>query len=89
MKLAELNLEEAAKQAAGNWKQFHCFIWFRKNELDDPDQWAVIYTNHRDSGLIDQSNAAVIRRLLQPFSEGDDPDVVPESHSHWAVGLSR
>lgn len=23
---------------------------------------------------------------VKPFSEGDDPDVVFESHSHWAVG---
>lgn len=84
MKLADLNLEDAAKQAAGNWKHFHCFIWFRRDELEDPDQWAVVYTNHRDSGLIDQSNAAVTQRLLKPFVESGD--VVPESHSHWAVG---
>ena len=44
----------------------------------------MIYTNHRDSGLIDQSNAAVTARLLQPFVASGD--VVPESHSHWAVG---
>ena len=24
--------------------------------------------------------------MLSPFTEGDDPDVVAESHSHWAVG---
>ena len=23
---------------------------------------------------------------MEPFTEGDDPDVVMESHSHWAVG---
>ena len=23
---------------------------------------------------------------MEPFTEGDDPDVVFESHSHWAVG---
>ena len=86
MKLAELNLEEAAEQAAGNWQTFNCFVWFRRDELSDPEKWAVIYTHHRDSGLLDQSNAAVTQRLLQQFSEGNDPDVVPESHSHWAVG---
>ena len=51
-----------------------------------PENWAIIYTHHRDSGLLDQSNAAAIGQVLQPFAEGDDPDVVFESHSHWAVG---
>ena len=61
-------------------------MWFRRNEIDDAGNWAVIYTQNRDSGLLDQSNAAVIEKALQPFSDGDDPDVVFESHSHWAVG---
>ena len=86
MKLGELDIDEAAKKAAGNWQDFTCFVWFRDRELEDADQWAVIYTHHRDSGLLDQSNAAVIAIALEPFTEGDDPDVVFESHSHWAVG---
>ena len=86
MQIAELTIEDAAKEAAGNWQRFTCFVWFRDSEITDADQWAVIYTHHRDSGLLDQSNAAVIRRSLVPFTEGDDPDVVFESHSHWAVG---
>ena len=86
MKLGELDIEDAATKAAGNWQRFTCFVWFRDSEITDADQWAVIYTHHRDSGLLDQSNAAVIRRSLVPFTEGDDPDVVFESHSHWAVG---
>ncbi len=84
--LGELTLEEAAKQAAGNWRNFDCFVWYRKNEVADPDNWAIMYTHHRDSGLLDQSNASVIETALEPFSQGDDPDVAPESHSHWAVG---
>ena len=51
-----------------------------------PGDWAIIYTHHRDSGLMDQSNAAAIEEALKPFTEGDDPDVVFESHFHWAVG---
>lgn len=86
MKLGELDIEEAAKKTAGNWQDFHCFVWFRDRELSDADQWAIIYTHNRDSGLLDQSNAAVIERELAPFAEGDDPDLVFESHSHWAVG---
>lgn len=84
--LGELDLEDAAKQAAGNWKRFNCFVWFRDCDLEDADQWAVIYTHNRDSGLLDQSNAAVIEKAMTPFIGDDDPDVVFESHSHWAVG---
>jgi len=67
--LATLDLEEAARKAAGNWQQFKCFVWFRAKELQDADQWAVIYTHNRDSGLLDQSNAAFIAKALQPFAE--------------------
>jgi hypothetical protein len=84
--LAELTLEEAAHKAAGNWRKFDCFVWHRRSELEDPDNWGIVYTHHRDSGLLDQSNAAVIERTLERFTESDDPDVVFETHSHWAVG---
>ena len=84
--LGELDLEEAAAAAAGNWRKFDCFVWFRDTELDDAENWAVIYTHHRDSGLLDESNAAVIAKALESFIDGDDPDVVFESHDHWAVG---
>ena len=86
MRLGEMTLEEAAKQAAGNWQRFGCFVWFRDRYLEDADKWAVVYTHNRDSGLLDQSNAAAIKKAMEPFAEGDDPDVVFESHSHWAVG---
>ena len=84
--LGTLDLQDAAQKAAGNWQSFNCFVWFRDRELNDADQWAVIYTHNRDSGLLDQSNAGVIEKAMKPFSEGDDSDVVFESHSHWAVG---
>jgi hypothetical protein len=61
-------------------------VWYRESDIPDPENWAVLYTHHRDSGLLDLSNASVIRKRLLPFTEGDDPDVVFESHSHWAVG---
>ena len=85
-KLGELTLEEAARKAAGNWKQFDCFIWWREDDLDDADHWSMVYTSNRDSGLLDQSNAVQIKQALKPFTEGDNPDVVEESHHHWAVG---
>ncbi len=84
--LGELTIEEAATKAAGNWREFDCFVWHRRSELADPENWAIFYTHHRDSGLLDQSNASVIEKALEPFIDGDDHDVVFESHSHWAVG---
>jgi hypothetical protein len=78
---------EAAKDIMGNWRKFDCFAWHRGFHLDDADKWAVIYLSNRDSGLLDQSNAAVILKALTPYIEQDDPDVVVERHSHWAVGF--
>ena len=85
-RLDELELKEAAEQAAGNWSDFQCFVWYRRDEIEDPENWAIVYTHHRDSGLLDQSNANVIREAIEPFTDGDDPNVVMESHNHWAVG---
>jgi hypothetical protein len=84
--LGTLTLEDAAETAAGNWQRFGSFVWFRDKDVEDSDRWGIIYTHNRDSGLLDQSNASVIAKAMAPFTEGDDPDVVMESHSHWAVG---
>lgn len=84
--LGNVTLEDAAKTAAGNWQRFDSFVWFRDSEIPDPDDWAIVYTHNRDSGLLDQSNADAIAEAMEPFTEGDDPDVVMESHNHWAVG---
>lgn len=81
-----LDLDEAAQKAAGNWKHFDSFVWFRDQELQDADQWAVIYTHNRDSRLLERSNSSVIEKTLEPFAKGNDPDLVFESHSHWVVG---
>jgi hypothetical protein len=81
-----MTLEDVARSAGGNWKKFSCFCWDRLQEIDDPDNWAIIYTHNRDSGLLDQSNAAAIADVLRSFREAVYPDVVFESHTHWAVG---
>lgn len=85
-RLGGLELKDAAKEAAGNWRNFNCFAWFRKSDLTKPEDWSILYTRNRDSCLLDQSNSAVISKAMLPFSNGDDPDVVFESHHHWAVG---
>ncbi len=82
MRLGEMTLKEAAKAAAGNWQDFDCFCWHDKPH--DAEQWAIVYTQNRDSDLLDQSNAAAIGKAMQPFIENGD--VVPEHHHHWACG---
>jgi len=84
--IGEMTLEEAARRAAGNWMRFDSFVWFRGDDVAAPENWAIIYTNNRDSRLLDLSNAQAVAKAMEPFTEGDDPDVVMESHNHWAVG---
>ena len=81
MRLGEMELVAAAKAAAGNWKTFESFAWHR--DLNDADQWTIIYTHNRDSGLLDQSNTAAIDKAMEPFLGGD---VASEHHYHWACG---
>ena len=76
--------EDRARELAGNWKRFTSFSWY--DRPDDGENWAIAYTHNRDSGLLDQSNAAAIEKILEPLTDGDDPDVVAEHHGHWACG---
>ncbi len=84
--IGEMTLEEAAREAAGNWKSWTCFVWDREPDIDASENWSIIYTHNRDSGLLAQSNAAMIAEALMSFSETMNPDVVFESRAHWAVG---
>lgn len=80
------SLEQTANALSGNWQKFPCFCWARRFEDHDPGNWCIVYTHNRDSHLVEQSNAAVIDRVMAPFTEGDNPDAVRERHSHWACG---
>jgi len=80
------DIEAAAKEMAGNWQRRPNFVWFRGSRLDYADNWCIWYTSNRDAGLLEQSNEAEINKRLKPFSEGNDPDLVFEQHSHWACG---
>jgi hypothetical protein len=81
MRLGEMELAAAAKVAAGNWRTFECFAWHR--DLDDAENWTIVYTHNRDSGLLDQSNTAAIHKAMEPFLGGN---VMAEHHHHWACG---
>jgi len=76
-------LEEAAEELVGNWMEFDSFSWDRSRELDDADQYCLVYTVNRDSGLTEQSNADAIYEALKPFL---NKGVLEEHHAHWACG---
>ena len=83
--------KSSAIHAAGNWQKFESFAWFDKP--DDAENWTLVYTSNRDSGLLAQSNAAAIDKAMKPFmkpfteaDEGDEADVIPQRHSHWVCG---
>ena len=62
-----------------------CFVWDRERDLDDPDNWAIVYTP-TGTRVSRPDNADAIAEAMGPFTEGDDPDVVFGVHDHWAVG---
>lgn len=74
------DIDEAAKAMANNHRSFSCFAWH--SEPLDSDNWAIVYTHNRDSGILDESNAAEIAEALKPFEE----DAISERHDHWACG---
>lgn len=87
----EDHARDMAKEAAGNWRKFESFAWHAAP--DDGVDWAIVYTSNRDSGLLEQSNAAQIAAELEQFTgytwngeEDIEPDVREASHNHWAVG---
>lgn len=74
--------DKLAEQAAGNWADFSCFAWFEQPE--NPGDYCIVYTSNRDSDILDCANAQVIESELSQFVESGD--VIPQRHSHWAVG---
>ena len=46
--IGELDLESAAKEAAGNWRDFDSVLLAPEKEIESPDDWAIMYTHHRD-----------------------------------------
>ena len=73
--------EDMAKELRGNWRKFEGFAWDYAPE--DPDEYGVVDTHNRDSGLIAQSNAAAIEKELKSF-EGED--CYATRFNHWGHG---
>ena len=77
------DVESAAEIMAGNHRNFDSFAWQRP---DGDHDFCIVYTSNRDSGLLDQSNAAAIEAELQPYLNAIRPNIFKQSHNHWAVG---
>lgn len=75
------HIQDLAKELVNNHAKFQSF-WWRNETIEDKQNWAIINTSHRDSGLLGESNEKVFRKTLEKFEN----DVHFESHSHWAVG---
>ncbi len=84
---------DIAKEA-GNYKQFHSF-YSNLSSRDDHELWAIFYTHHRESSLLELANHKVIEKIIEPFCVGVDedaegheiyPDCEAITHRHWAVG---
>lgn len=73
-------LEEAAKEAVGNWSRKDSFMWWERPE--HAEKWMHYTLYHRDSGLLDQSNGEYIAKALAKYPR----QVIRQSHSHFAVG---
>lgn len=73
-------LEAKAKEAAGNWEKFECFIWSH-GDIERPEDCFHYTISNRDSHLLEQSNAAFIKKEMARFKTA-----WIEEHSHWACG---
>jgi len=74
------NVEAAAEKAANNHSKFESFAWF--GEPEDSEKWMLHTISHRDSTLLEESNADAIEKAMKEF----DDDCHIEKHNHWAVG---
>ena len=86
MRLGEMALEEAAQKAAGNWQRFQSFVWFRRNEIKDADQWAVIYTHNRDAACWTNQTQRQLKRRCSRSAMAMTPTWFSNRIRHWAVG---
>lgn len=77
------DVKAAARALAVNHRDFQSFAWWDRPE--DADDWAVVYTRHRDSRLLEQSNADAIAKVMKPFLDRG-VNVRAEHHGHFGYG---
>ena len=70
------NLKSWTEARVANWEKFNSLTGLSRHEgtdeaLDNPGEWTLHYLNHRDSDLLDQSNAEVLRTRLNAVPGGD------------------
>lgn len=84
--IGQIELAERAMELAGNWRKWESFSWWGRDDdsIPDPENWAICYTNNRDSRLLDQSNAAAIAKRMMKHVESDEAHEI--ECSHWACG---
>jgi hypothetical protein len=80
--MANSELQTLAEEFAGNWHRPN-FAWFGKPE--NPENWGLYHFETRDSGLLEESNAAEIRKEFSRFLAAG-VNVRIEHFTHWAVG---
>lgn len=90
MDMDEDFLHGLAKDKAGNFTKFSCFVLdgsIRDLMVPETD-WCIVYTSNRDSDLLTESNEAAILKRLEGHIGwiGDGHDVDTCEHSHWACG---
>jgi len=71
---------------AGNWQHFENYLVPLSALPENPEDWAVAYTMHRDSRLLERSNAYVINQEMQRFLSEDPNQIRTWTDNHWAVG---
>lgn len=74
-------LQKRAEQSVKETANLRDFAYH--GEVDLGKTWAITISVHRDSGLLDQSNYAVIKKDME---ERFPNDVSDERFNHWAVG---
>ncbi len=79
------HIEDLAKKLAGNFLKFESFGMASDEMPDDPENWCVVYTRTRDSGITDRSNARVIGKALHEHLV-DGSEIHEITHGHWACG---
>lgn len=83
-------VKDLADELAGNFSKFTSFAMDReyREAMVPVEDWCVVYTHNRDSGLAEMSNAEAIKEIMKPFcgyvADGDDCDDV--RHGHWGPG---